>query len=206
MRKRKGPGGGGTWPATIGRLASPPQSSRISRVACSIPGSTIAGSRPRSKRVRASLSMPRRRPLSAVRRGSNSATSSTTSVVLAVQPVPLAAHDAAEAHRARLVGDHRDLGIELVGPAVQRLEALAGAREAQAEIALELGRVEHVERAPEVHRHEVGDVDQRRDRPEPDRGQALLQPGRARPVAQAAEHPADEQRAGFFLTFAGNRG
>ena len=87
MRKRIGRGGAGTLPATIGTLASPPQSAWISRVAYSMPGSTIAGSTPRSKRVRASLSMPSRRPLSAVRRGSNSATSSTTSVVSAVQPV-----------------------------------------------------------------------------------------------------------------------
>ncbi len=87
IRNRNAPGGSGTAPATIGALASPPHSSRISRVAYSVPGSTIAGSTPRSKRVRASLSMPSRRPVAAVRIGSNSATSSTTSTVSAVQPV-----------------------------------------------------------------------------------------------------------------------
>ena len=87
MRKRNGGRVPGTEPATIGRLALPPQSSRISRVAYSIPGRTMPGSTPRSKRARASLSIPSRRPVIAVRSGSNSATSSTTSVVPAVQPV-----------------------------------------------------------------------------------------------------------------------
>ena len=45
----------------------------------------------------------------------------------------------------------------------------------------------------------VGDVDQRRDRPQADRRQPVLQPGRARPVAHAADEPADEQRAGLLL-------
>ncbi len=183
-------------PATIGWPACPPQSSRISRVAYSMPGITIAGSTPRSKRVRASLSMPSRRPVKAVRSGSNSATSSTTSVVPLVHAGALAAHDAAQADRARGVGDHRHVGVEPVGPAVERLERLAGPGEAQAEIAPELGGVEHVQRPAEVHGHQVGDVDQGRDRPQPDRGQPLLQPGRARAVAQAAQDPADEQRAG----------
>ena len=52
-----------------------------------MPGSTIAGSTPRSKRARASLSIPSRRPLIAVRLGSNRAISSTTSVLASVQPV-----------------------------------------------------------------------------------------------------------------------
>ena len=82
-----GRGGAGSAPAMIGVLASPPHSSRISRVAYSMPGRTMAGSTPRSKRVRASLSMPSRRPLAAVRLGSNRAISSTTSVVAAVHPV-----------------------------------------------------------------------------------------------------------------------
>ncbi|MCC2665926.1 MAG: hypothetical protein K0S35_3848 [Geminicoccaceae bacterium] len=111
-------------------------------------------------------------------------------------PGALAAHDAAQADRARGVGDHRHVRLEPVGPAVERVERLAGAGEAQAEIAPELGGVEHVQRPTEVDGHQVGDVDQGRDRPQPDRGQPLLQPGRARAVAQAAQDPADEQRAG----------
>ena len=108
----------------------------------------------------------------------------------------LAAHDAAKADGTTVVGDHGHAGLERVGPAVERLELLALLGKAQAQIALQLSRVEHVQRPAEVHGHEVGDVDQGRDRPQPDRGQALLQPRRARPVAHAAEHPADEQRAG----------
>ncbi|OIQ64121.1 hypothetical protein GALL_543330 [mine drainage metagenome] len=37
--------------------------------------------------------------------------------------------------------------------------------------------------------HEVGDIDQRIDRPQPDRGQALLQPFRRRAVLDAANQP-----------------
>ena len=44
----------------------------------------------------------------------------------------------------------------------------------------ELLRVEHVQRPVEVEGHQVGDVDQRRDRPEADRLQPALQPVRAR--------------------------
>ena len=60
---------------------------RISRVANSVAGSTSSGSNPRSKRVRASLSIPSRRPVAAVRSGSNSATSRITSVVNPETPV-----------------------------------------------------------------------------------------------------------------------
>ena len=73
--------------------------------------------------------------------------------------------------------------------------------EAQAQIALQLGGIEHVQGPAEVHSDQVGDVDQGRDRPQADRGKALLQPGRARPVAHAAQHPADEQRAGRRVAF-----
>ena len=105
------------------------------------------------------------------------------------------AHDAAEADHAGAVGDHRDRRIELVGVAIQRQQPFAGPREAQDDVAAQLGRIEHVQRPAEVHGDEVGDVDQGGDRAQPDRGEALLQPGRARPVGHAPEDAADEQRA-----------
>src|SRR4029077_20432013 len=40
------------------------------------------------------------------------------------------------------------------------------------------------------------DIDQRVDRPKPDRFEALLQPLRARPVLDAFDDPASEHRAG----------
>ena len=43
--------------------------------------------------------------------------------------------------------------------------------------------------------HEVGDIDQRVDRPQPDRGQALLQPFRRRAVLDAAHQPQRKARA-----------
>ena len=67
--------------------ASPPQMSRISRVASSRPGSRLSGSTPRAKRYWASEAMPRLRPVWAMRIGSNQALSTKTSVVVSEQPV-----------------------------------------------------------------------------------------------------------------------
>ena len=94
----------------------------------------------------------------------------------------LAAHDAAEADRPGRVGDHGHAVVEAVGPAVQRLQLLAEPGEAQDEVALELGGVEHVQRPAEIEGQVVGDVDQGRDRPQADRLQpvAAARPGSAR--------------------------
>ena len=162
------------------RAGSPPHRSRISRVACSVPGRTSAGSRPRSKRVRASLSIPSLRPVAAVRSGSNSATSSTTSVGLGVQPVRSPPMMPPRLIAAAGVGDH--------GHAVGRARrscrrAPAASRPARArrsdDVALQLAGVEHVQRPAEVEGQVVGDVDQGRDRPQADRLQprAAARPG-----------------------------
>ena len=170
----------GTAPAITTSPGSPPHSSRISRVACSVPGSTSSGSRPRSKRVRASLSIPSLRPVAAVRSGSNRATSSSTSVVVGVDAGALTAHDPAKADGAAGVGDHGHAVGQNIGLAVQRQQLLARPRRAQHDIALQLARVEHVQRPAEVEGQIVGDVDQGRDRPQADGLQPVLQPGRAR--------------------------
>ena len=98
-----------------------------------------------------------------------------------------------------LVGDHGDGLVQPVGPPIQRLELLARPGEAQGEVAAQLGGVEYVQRAAEVESEIVGDIDQRRDRPQADRLQAVLQPGRARPVAHPAHDPPDEQWARLGL-------
>ena len=72
--------------------------------------------------------------------------------------------------------------------------ALAVARAAHGEIALHLGRVEHMQRPGAVEGHEVGDIDQRVDRPQADRGQPLLQPFRRRAVLDAAHQPQRKAR------------
>ena len=198
-RNVNGRGGSGSEPAMIGVLASPPHSSRISRVAYSMPGRTIAGSTPRSKRVRASLSIPRRRPFAAVRLGSNSAISSTTSVVVAVQPVlspPMMPPRLMAPERSAITVTSGSSSYVLPSSASSRSP---GRREAQDEVAAQLGRIEHVQRPPEVHGDEIGDVDQGRDRAQADRGESLLQPGRARAIPETPEHAADEQRARRLL-------
>ncbi len=53
-----------------------------------------------------------------------------------------------------------------------------------------------MERPVNVKGQKVGDVDQGRDRPQPDRLQPAAQPGRARPVADAADMPPEKQGAG----------
>ena len=106
----------------------------------------------------------------------------------------LAAHDARQRFDAVVVGDHADAAVERVGAAVQRFERLAVAGAAHGEIAFDLRRVEHMQRPGAVVGHEVGDVDQRVDWPQADRGEALLQPLRRRAVLDPAHQPQREAR------------
>src|SRR5277367_2559714 len=52
-----------------------------------------------------------------------------------------------------------------------------------------------MKRPVDVECQKIGDVDEGRDRPQPDRFELVLQPWRARPVADAADVPAEKQRA-----------
>ena len=111
-------------------------------------------------------------------------------------PGRLAADHAAEALHPGRVGDRGDFRVELVFAAVQREQLFAGPGEAHGQVAGELAGVEHMQRPVEVEGHEIGDVDEGRDRPQPDRFEAVAQPARARPVLQAADMAAEKQRAG----------
>ncbi len=88
----------------------------------------------------------------------------------------LAAHDAGDRLRPVVVGDHHHLVGEIVGLAVERHHRLAGLGAAHDEVALHLRRVEDVQRPVHGVGHDVGDVDQRVDRPEPDRLEPILHP------------------------------
>ena len=107
----------------------------------------------------------------------------------------LAAHDAADAMRLRLVGDDDHRGLERVGLAVQRLEGLAIPGPAHGEVAGKLVGVEDVQWTRDVEGGEVGDVDQGGDRAKADGGQAVLQPARARAVLDAADQATDHHGA-----------
>ena len=61
----------------------------------------------------------------------------------------------------------------------------------------QLRRVEHVQRTAEVDGEEIGDVDQRVDRPQADRDQPVLQPLRAGAVSHAADGAAEDPGAGL---------
>ena len=52
--------------------------------------------------------------------------------------------------------------------------------------------IEHMQRPVDVEGQEIRDVDDGRDQPQPDRFELGLQPSRARPVAEAANVPAEE--------------
>ena len=88
----------------------------------------------------------------------------------------LAAHDAGDAARAPFVGDHAHGRIEGVGLAVEGEDLFAVLGHARLHVALELVGVEDVERTAAVIGDQIGDVDQRRNRSEADRAQAVLQP------------------------------
>ena len=88
-------------------------------------------------------------------------------------------------------------GVDRVGLAVQRLDALALAAEPRLdEAAGELGRVIDVQRPGAVVGDQVGDVDQGVDRAQADGLQLRLQPGRRGAVLHAPDQPAGEGRAG----------
>ena len=95
------------------------------------------------------------------------------------------------------IGDGAVLGGDGVVAAVQRAERLAAAGPQRQHVAGELRHVEHVQRAAEVDGEEVGDVHQRVDRPQADRRQPILQPLRARSVAQVADGAAEDPGAGL---------
>src|SRR5665213_1549524 len=88
----------------------------------------------------------------------------------------LAAHDAGKRFDAVIVRDHADIAIKRVGSPVEGQQRLGVARAPYGEVALDLGGIEHMQRARAVVGHEVGDIDQRVDRAQSDRCQAFLQP------------------------------
>ncbi len=113
----------------------------------------------------------------------------------------LAAHDGAQADHAAIVGDHGHAGFERVFLAVQRHQRLAGLCRTDGQAALQLAGIEHVQRTRDIEGQQIGDIDQRRDRPQADRQQPVLKPARAGAVLHAPDQPADEHRAGRGLVF-----
>ena len=108
----------------------------------------------------------------------------------------LAAKHAAKPEHPAVVGDDAHIGIDRIALAVEAFERLAPLAEPGSDRALDLVGVVDVKRAAAVVRDVVGDIDQRVDRPEPDRLQATLQPLGARSVPDAANDAAGEDRAG----------
>ena len=56
-----------------------------------------------------------------------------------------------------------------------------------------------MQRPVDVEGQEIRDIDQCRNRPQPDRVEPLAQPARARPVFEAADMAAEKQRTGFAV-------
>ena len=111
----------------------------------------------------------------------------------------LAPHHAADRERAVVIGDHRHRRIERVGASVERGDGLALPGEPHGRVADHLVGVEDMERARQIEGDVVGDVDQSRDRPEPDGGEPVLQPSGAGSVTDIAKHPPDDEGAGIAV-------
>ena len=92
-----------------------------------------------------------------------------TLVVASVAAGLFAADHAAKTEHAALVGDDAHVGIDVVALAVERLEGLALASKPRADRALELVGVIDMQRPAAVVGNVIGDIDQRVDRPKPDR-------------------------------------
>src|SRR5690606_38144199 len=104
----------------------------------------------------------------------------------------LAAHDAAQAEDTRRIRDDAETFGQLVLASVQRIQRLATVRQAHHDIAVELVRVIDMERTGAVEGEVIGDVDKRRNGPEADGAQAILQPLRALAVGDAADEAPGE--------------
>ena len=103
-------------------------------------------------------------------------------------------HPAETLHAGR-IGNDRHFRIERIFLAVEREQGFARPRQTHRQIAGEPAGIKHMKRPVEVKGQEIGDVDERRDRPQPDRFELVLQPCRARPVMDAANVPPEKQRA-----------
>ena len=109
-----------------------------------------------------------------------------------------AAHDAADRLGAVGVADERSRSRRRRSPCRRARASVSPGRARRTVIgAVELVGVEDVQRPVAVVGDEVGDVDERRDRAEADGAQAVLQPLRRGAVPDAADQAADEERAGL---------
>ncbi len=106
-----------------------------------------------------------------------------------------ATHDAADREGAAVISDHCHAAIERVGLAVERQHLFALFGEAHGEITLHLIGIEDMQRAAEIEGDKIGDIDQRRDRPQTDRDQAILQPFRTGAVLDTLYITTSSQRA-----------
>ena len=111
----------------------------------------------------------------------------------------LAAHDAGEGFGALVIGNDHHAGGEGVGLAVERQKLLASFRGVDAQGAVDLGGIEHMQRAVEGEGEEVGDIDQRRDRAQADGLEPRGQPVGRGSVGDAPDQAACEERAAFGL-------
>ena len=103
----------------------------------------------------------------------------------------------ASARTRSRVGDHEVVGVEGEGLPVERLERLAGAGAAHDDgVAADLAEVEGVQRLPRLEHHEVGEVDEQVDAPQPHGLEAADERGRRRAVAHALDDEADVAPAG----------
>ena len=103
-----------------------------------------------------------------------------------------AAHNAGNGFDAVIVGDDDHRGVEPVGLAVQSDNLVAFLPAAHDEGACDLVRIEHVQRTAAVEGQIIGDVDERVDGPQADRGQPLLHPGGRRAILDAAHEAQGE--------------
>ena len=107
-------------------------------------------------------------------------------------PDVLAAHDAREAERLGVIGDHEHRFVEADVATVEQPQRLAGARATHDDAALELAQVVGVHRLAELEHHVVGDVDHGADRAQAGAAQPLAQPQRR---LRLRAHAADDAAA-----------
>ncbi len=139
------------------------------------------------------------RPARAIRAGSNQADLDEHIHRALEAAAAHAAHDAGDAQRGAIVGDHDGIRIQRVGLFVQRQNLFAGPGHARLQIAVQLVGVEHMQRTAAILGDQVGGVDQRGDGFHADAFQTILHPFRRGAVLDAADQPACENRTGILV-------
>ena len=105
-------------------------------------------------------------------------------------------HNATDTLRAIIIGDYNHAVFKSVFTLIESFELLTRFGKPHCEITTHLVSIEHMQRSAEIECRPVGDINQRRYRPQTNGPQTILQPLRAFAIFYVAKSPTDHHRTG----------